>query len=103
MTITINSTNYNLNIFEYDTAKAFEDAPQAISDLQERIKGKTLSEQIKVGCTTLYSLLDKLLGIDSKTELFGGKYDLTKAVEVWQDVTKQLQNQESDVQSLLSD
>lgn len=87
MKITVKGMDFDVNLLDFDTAKAYEDSIKKIDDLSKKWQkpdaNLRLTDIISKGCKTVDDAIDSLFGAGTAKKLFNGKKDLIEHSKIW--------------------
>ena len=109
MKITVKGMDFDVNLLDFDTAKAYEDSIKKIDDLSRKWQkpdaNRRLTDIISKGCKVVDEAIDSLLGVGTAEKLFNDKKDLLEHSKIWIEIIGEIKKgskEETQVINLLS-
>lgn len=91
MKITVKNNELFVNLLDFDTAKAYEDGAERLTNLAKELEPITkLSEKILKGCDAIAEVIDSVLGEGTTEKLFNGKKALDEYSQTWFEITEKI-------------
>ncbi|MBW5458495.1 MAG: DUF6673 family protein [Clostridium botulinum] len=88
----------DLDILDLEVAEKFEKSLNDINDLKDRVKGISLSENIKVQCNAIFNVFNTMFGEGTDKKVFGNKVNLLTCVTAFEDLVTQISSKKNEVE-----
>lgn len=93
MKITVKNNEFDVNLLDFETAKAYEDGAERLKNLSAEIEPfEKLSDKIAKGCEVIAEVIDSVLGDGTTEKLFNGKKALDEYAKTWLEITEKIKN-----------
>lgn len=92
----------DFDVYELETAKAYEDALNQVIESSKLIDGKSgLPENIKEVCEVIFGFFDDLFGEGFHKQVFGEKTNLRECLAAFKEFTTSVQAQKDELKDIV--
>lgn len=91
----------NINIFDPEQAKRYEDVLNDVIEKSSSTKGLKTSEVIRIQCELVNYAFDRLFGEGTSKNLFGDKMNLLVSLDAFHELTDYVQNQKNNLDTVV--
>jgi hypothetical protein len=101
--MTFHDLELEYDIFDADTAEAYEQAARQVGQDAAKVAGEGLADNIRRQCKAVFTFFDTLFGEGFHRELFGERTNLMECLSAFREFTKLINEQRGALDALVAE
>ena len=88
----------DLDVFDLEVAEKFEKSFNDFNNLKDRVKGMSLSENIRGQCNAVFKVFNTMFGEGTDKKVFGDKTNLLTCITAFEELVTQMSSKKNEVE-----
>lgn len=92
----------DLDLLDLEVAEKYEKVLGDIEDLEQKVKGLSMVENIRTQCNVIFGVFNTMFGEGTDKKVFGDKVNLLTCLKAFEELVLQMNTKKSEVDKLAS-